>query len=205
MLTVWGRANSVNVQKVMWTVGELDIAHVRIDAGGSFGGLDSSEFLARNPSGKIPVIEDDGFVLWESNAIVRYLGAKYGAGSFWPETPEARAETDKWVEWTANGLYPDFITVFWELHRVSESERNMDLVESALTRLNKSFQLAEQILDGKRFVAGDTLTFGDISFGTNLYRYFNMEIARPSLPGIEAYYASLKERPAYQVHVMVPF
>ena len=205
MLTVWGRANSVNVQKVMWTVGELDIAHVRIDAGGSFGGLDTPEFLARNPNGTIPVIEDDGFVLWESNAIVRYLGAKYGAGSFWPVAPEARAETDKWVEWTANVLYPDFITVFWELHRVPESERNIDLVESALARLNKSCQLAEQMLEGKRFVAGETLTFGDISFGSSLYRYFTMEIVRPSLPGIEAYYASLQERPAYQVHVMVPF
>ena len=205
MLTVWGRANSVNVQKVMWTVGELDVAHVRIDAGGTFGGLDTPEFLARNPNGKVPVIEDDGFVLWESNAIVRYLSAKYGTGSFWPVDPEARAETDKWVEWTANVLYPDFITVFWELHRVSESERNMDLVESALARLNKSCQLAEQMLEGKRFVAGETLTFGDISFGSILYRYFNMEIVRPSLPGIEAYYASLQERPAYQVHVMVPF
>ena len=205
MLTVWGRANSSNVQKVIWTVGELDIAHVRIDAGGTFGGLDSPEFLARNPSGKIPVIEDDGFVLWESNAIVRYLGAKYGAGRFWPKAPEARAQADQWVEWIANTLYPDSITVFWELHRVSESERNMDLVESALVRLNKSFQLAEQMLEGRRFVAGDTLTFGDISFGSNLYRYFNMEIARPSLPGIEAYYASLQERPAYRVHVMVPF
>lgn len=205
MLTVWGRANSSNVQKVMWTVGELDVPHVRIDAGGTYGGLDSPEFLARNPNAKIPVIEDDGFVLWESNAIVRYLGAKYGAGSFWPVDPRARAESDQWVEWTANVLYPDFITVFWELHRVAETERNMHLVESALVRLNKSFQLAEQMLTGRSFVAGDALTFGDISFGGNLYRYFNMAIERPSLPGIEAYYASLQERPAYKVHVMVPF
>ena len=205
MLTIWGRANSSNVQKVMWTVGELDVAHVRIDAGGSFGGLDTEDFLAKNPNGKIPVIEDDGFVLWESNAIVRYLGAQYGAGSFWPEDPKARAEADKWVEWTANVLYPDFITVFWELYRVPEGERNMDLVDSAIVRLGKSFELAERMLDGRRFVAGDTLTFGDISLGSNLYRYYNMDIERPHLPAIEAYYLHLQERPAYRVHVMVPF
>ena len=205
MLKVWGRANSSNVQKVMWTVGELEIAHVRIDAGGPFGGLDTPEFLAMNPNGKIPVIEDDRFVLWESNAIVRYLGAQYGASSFWPVDPQDRADADKWVEWTANVLYPDFITVFWELHRVAEGERNMDLVESALVRLNKSFELAEEMLGGRRFVAGEALTFGDVSFGSNLYRYFSMDIARPSLPGIEAYYEQLRERPAYAVHVMVPF
>src|SRR3712207_3006566 len=93
MLRVWGRTNSINVQKVMWTVTELGLEHERIDAGGAFGGLDTAAYWALNPNRRIPTVEDDGggVVVWESNAIVRYLAARYGAGSLWPEDPAARA------------------------------------------------------------------------------------------------------------------
>ena len=95
MLRIWGRTNSINVQKVMWAVGELGLAHERIDAGGAFGGLDTAEYGAMNPNRKVPTIDDDGEVLWESNACVRYLAARYGAGSLWAEDPAERARADR--------------------------------------------------------------------------------------------------------------
>ncbi len=86
MLKIWGRLSSVNVQKVVWAVRELALPHTLTEAGGAFGGLDTPEYGRMNPNRRVPVIDDGGFVLWESNAIVRYLAARYGAGSLWPAT-----------------------------------------------------------------------------------------------------------------------
>src|SRR4028119_2075997 len=94
MITIWGRKNSVNVQKVLWCCDELELPYERVDAGGTFGGTQEPEYLAMNPTGLIPTIRDDGFTLWESNTIVRYLAAKYGTGSLWPEDPVARAPAE---------------------------------------------------------------------------------------------------------------
>ena len=115
MLNIWGRNNSINVQKVMWTVGELGLEHHRIDAGGRFGGLDTPEFDALNPNRLVPAIEDDGVVVWESNTIVRYLAARYGADSLWPADPARRAQADKWMDWMITSLLPDMTVVFWGL------------------------------------------------------------------------------------------
>ncbi len=111
MLTIWGRANSINVQKVMWTVGELGLGHTRIDAGGAFGGLDTDEYAARNPHRRVPVIDDDGVIVWESNAIVRYLCARHAAGTLWATDPAERAMADRWMDWQAASLVADLATV----------------------------------------------------------------------------------------------
>ena len=99
MLEIWGRRNASNVIPVMWAIGELDIPYLRHDVGGSFGGLDTAEYLAMNPNGRIPTITDDGCILWESNAIIRYLSAKYGEGSLWNPDPAIRSSADRWMEW----------------------------------------------------------------------------------------------------------
>src|SRR5690606_22701182 len=117
MLTVWGRTNSINVQKVMWTVGELGLEHERIDAGGAFGGLDTAEYGRMNPNRRIPVLQDGELGLWESNAIVRYLAARYGAGTLWAEDPAQRSEADRWMDWMVTTLLPDMTVVFWQLVR----------------------------------------------------------------------------------------
>ena len=100
MLTVWGRRSSFNVQKVMWLIGELELAHQHIDAGGAFGGLDAPAFLAMNPHGRVPVIRDDEATVWESHAILRYLAARYGNGRFWSDDPVVRARVDGWMDWS---------------------------------------------------------------------------------------------------------
>jgi glutathione S-transferase len=206
MLKVWGRRNSINVQKVLWAVGELGLAHEHIDAGGPFGGLDTEEFAELNPNRRVPVIDDDGTVVWESHAIVRYLAAKYGAGTLWPEDPGARAQSDMWTDWTAADLQPAFIGgVFWNFYRTPEAQRNWPAIRQGIARSAILFRLLDRHLEGRHFVAGDQLTFGDIPAGSQLYRYFELEIDRPALPSVEAWYERLRERPAYREHVMVPF
>jgi glutathione S-transferase len=205
MLKVWGRRNSINVQKVMWAVGELGLAHEHIDAGGSFGGLDTDEFGTMNPNRRVPVIDDDGIVVWESHAIVRYLAAKYGAGALWPEDAGARARSDLWTDWVLADLQPAFIGLFWNLYRTPEEQRNWNLIRQGVARSAILFQLLDRELGAHAFIAGDALTIGDIPAGTQLYRYFELEIDRPALPNVEAWYARLQEREAYRSHVMVSF
>ncbi len=204
MLRVWGRTNSINVQKVMWAVGELGIAHERIDAGGAFGGLDTDEYGERNPNRRVPTLDDDGLVIWESNACVRYLAARYDAGGLWPDDPAARAPADMWMDWQQTTLVPDMTVVFWGLVRTPEAKRDLGAIDAAARRLGDTWRVLETQLAGRRFVAGDQLTIGDIPVGAGCYRYFNLPIERPLLPNVEAWYERLKTRPAFREHVMLP-
>jgi glutathione S-transferase len=204
MLRIWGRTNSINVQKVMWAVGELGRPHERIDVGGAFGGLDGAEYRALNANGRIPTIEDDGVVVWESNACVRYLAARYSAGSLWPEDPVTRAAADMWMDWQQTTLLTDMTTVFWGLVRTPEAERDHAAIEAAAGRLGGLWRRLDNHLAGRRYVAGDHFTMGDIPVGATCYRYHQLAIERPKLAAIEAWYGRLQERAPYRTHVMLP-
>jgi glutathione S-transferase len=204
MLRIWGRTNSINVQKVMWAVGELGLAHERIDAGGAFGGLDTEDYGARNPNRRIPTVEDDGVVVWESNACVRYLAARYGAGRLWPEDVRRRAGADMWMDWQQTTLLADMTLVFLGLIRTPEAQRDQAAIKAAAERLGVTWRVLDGHLADRRFVAGDTLTIGDIPVGAACYRYYNLPIARPGLPNLEAWHERLKQRPAFREHVMLP-
>jgi glutathione S-transferase len=206
MLTVYGRKSSFNVQKVMWLVGELNIAHRHIEMGGAFGGLDTAEFRALNPHGRVPVIVDGNVTVWESHAILRYLAARYGRDGFWSEDAAVRSQWERWMDWAHTTLQPDFLTgVFWGFYRTPEPQRDMRAVEKKIRRCTTHFQLLDSILADRPFLLGDRLTLADIPAGTHLYRYFNIDIARPHLPNVERWYRTLGERPTYRAHVMVPF
>ena len=205
MLTVWGRTTSFNVQKVMWTIGELGLEHRRIEAGGAYGGLNSPEYLAMNPNGKIPVIDDSGVWVWESNAIVRYLAGRYGAGTLCPDNLGARAAADQWMDWMLTTLYPDWIATFYGMVRTPPSKRDPQALAASVALTAKHYGLLDAHLAQSAYVAGDRLTMGDIPIGSTLHRYFDMEIERPRLANLEAYYARLKERPAFRDHAMVSY
>ena len=206
MLKIWGRRSSYNVQKVMWLIGELDLAHQHIDAGGSAGGLDVPAFLATNPHGRIPVIQDDDAVVWESHAVLRYLAARHGAGRFWSDDPVARAAVDGWMDWSQTALQPDFLTgVFWGFYRTPADKRNWPAIKSALARCASDFEKLDRLLEGRSFLLGESLSLADITAGTALYRYFELEIDRPTLPHFERWYANLQQRDAYRKHIMIPF
>lgn len=207
MLTIWGRADSSNVQALMWAVGELGLAHRRFDAGERFGGTDTPAFLAMNPNGTIPVLKDgDGPALWETGAILRYLANRYAPESFWPADPLARADTDRWAEWAKINVALGFTgPVFWRVVRTPEAQRNPEAISHALAALTARLRIAEAQLSRHPFLAGDTLTLADIQFGHVLYRYFDIDIARPDLPALAAYYNRLCTRPAYAEHVRVSY
>jgi glutathione S-transferase len=206
MLTIWGRRNSFNVQKVMWLAGELGLVHERIDAGGPFGGLDTPEFRARNPHGRVPVIDDDGVVIWESHAILRYLAARYGASAFWAEGAANCAEADQWIEWAQTALLPNFLNgIFWSYYRTPEAMRNTKAIERAVAQCAEHVLLLDRRLAGRPYICGEKITLADIPAGTMLFRYYGLDIARPNAPHVEAWYARLRDRPAYATHVMVPF
>lgn len=206
MLKVWGRRSSANVQKVLWLVGEMGLPYTHSPAGGDFGGLDDPAFRALNPHGKVPVIEDGGIVVWESHAILRYLAAAHGADRFWSPDPAVRARIDGWMDWAQTALQPAFLSgVFWGWYRTPEAQRDAAAVAKALDQTAACLARVDRQLADCAFVAGETLSLADIAVGTHLYRWFELEIARPVLPRLEAWYERLTARPTYREHVMVPF
>ncbi|PTS90354.1 MULTISPECIES: glutathione S-transferase family protein [unclassified Caulobacter] len=206
MLKVWGRRSSFNVQKVLWLVGELDLPHEHIPASGDFGGLDDPGFLAMNPHGRIPVIDDGGTIVWESHAILRYLAAQHGGLAWWPKTPADRVATDGWMDWAQSTLQHDFLTgVFWGWYRTPETQRDLTAVRTALAACARHFTLLDEVLARRPFLGGAAPGLADIPLGTHLYRYFALEIDRAPTPHVEAWYTRLRERPAYRQHVMIPF
>ncbi len=205
MLKIWGRASSINVQKVMWAIGELDLEYERIDVGGKFGGLDSPDIKARNPHGLIPILEDNSATVWESHAIVRYLAAQYGDGSLWPSNPAPRATADMWMEWAQTVLQHDFIQLFWNLYRTPVEHHDHALLAKLTKACGENFTQLDKVLGKQAFITGDQLTYGDIPIATQFYRYFTLEIERPAIPNVEAWYARLRENAAYAEHVMVPY
>jgi glutathione S-transferase len=205
MLTVWGRRNAHNVQKVTWLVGELGLAHRHVPLGGGFGGLDDPAFLTMNPHGRVPVIDDDGVVVWESHSILRYLAARYGKHTFWSEDPGERSRAERWMDWNLASLQPAFMDLFWGFYRTPDAERDWPKIRDALARTAHAMEQLDRQLAGRAFLAGDSLTLADVPAAVSLYRYFNLEIERPPLPNVETWYGRLSERPAYRTHVMIPF
>ncbi len=206
MLTIWGRPSSFNTQKVLWLADELSLNYKHIPAGGSFGGLDTPRFLAMNPHGHVPVIDDDGTVVWESHAILRYLAARYGKHQFWSDDPGTRAQVEAWMDWAQTSLQPDFLLgVFWAFYRTPEHARNWDAIRTKIARCAQHFRLLDSILSGRPYLGGETITLADIPAGTALYRYFELEIERPSVPNVEAWYRRLASHPGYRTWVMRPF
>jgi len=204
-LTLWGRLSSCNVQKAVWLLEELQLPYERLDAGGDFGGLDDPEYRAMNPHGRVPTLKDGVTVVWESEAILRYLAARYGAPQFWSDDPAARAAVDQWLAWTAASLYRDWIDLFWR--RVRTPPQQQDAAEIERLRQNTAARYAflDSQLASRPFLAGDTFSLADIAAGMTLYRWYEMPIARPELPALRAWYERLLERPAYRKGVCLPF
>lgn len=204
-ITVWGRANSANVQKVMWLLGELGAPHKRIDAGGKFGGLDTPQFQALSPHARVPVLVDGETVVFESNACLRYLAEKFEVESLWPAGPRERSQVDRWLEWSHNDWAPAVLFLFGMLMRTPADQRQPQRMEQAQAALASLAGRVEGWLAERPFVAGETMTLADLVFATPLYRYYTLPIERAEAPALKAYYEKMCERPAYAKHVMVDY
>ena len=195
-LRLWGRLSSVNVQKVVWCLEELGRDYERFDVGGKFGGNDTPEFLVMNPTGLVPVIDDDGFVLAESNAIVRYLAAKARSPLF-PDAARDRADVDRWMEWQSTNWTPAMGPVFWQLVRTPEAQRDAAVIEASRGKSEKLAGVLDLHLSRRRFVASDHFTAADIVLGCAAHRWLNLpSMKREPRPNLERWYSELKSRPA---------
>ena len=204
MLKIWGRANSSNLKKVTWLCEEISLPYERIDAGMSFGVVNTPEYRKLNPNGLVPTIDDEGFILWESNAIVRYLAAKHTAGTLWPTDLKVRADADRWMDWCTSTLWPAFRPVFWNLIRTPADKRSQKEIDEGSQKTGELLTRLDGYLAGRKFVAGDQLTIGDIAFGPVVYLVQNVPFDRPKLANYDAWYARISERPAFKKVVALP-
>jgi glutathione S-transferase len=201
MLTIWGRLNSHNVKKVVWFAEEIGLTYVRHDVGGAFG-MDAA-YLALNPNALIPTIEDEGVLLWESNAILRYLAARHAPERFWPDDPAARAQADKWMDWQfdyAAAQGPAFLNLI----RRPPTERDADAVRRSAERSGEMMAKVDDELSKRPWLSGEQFGIGDIPMGVYAHTWLTLAIERPVLPHVSAWYDRLKSRPGYAAQVMIP-
>ncbi len=204
MLKIWGRINSVNVKKVVWTAEECGVAYERIDAGMQYGVVSTPAYLAMNPNARVPTLDDDGFVLWESNTMVRYLARRYGQGTLDPQDLRQYADADRWMDWCTSTLAGAFRNVFWGMVRTPIEQRDAKAIETSRVETAKLLAIPEAVLAHQPYLAGAQFTMGDIPLGCFVHLWLSMPIERPAHPALSAWHARLAARPAFQKAVNTP-
>jgi len=204
MITIWGRTNSLNVQKVLWGLQELGLPYERINAGLQYGVNDTPAFKAMNPNGLIPVLKEDDFILWESHAILRYLAAQHGRGSLWPKSDRVAAHADQWMDWCNSIVWPHMRPVFHNLVRAPVDQRDMQAVAAGATGLAASFLILDEHLKKYPFVAGDVFTIGDIPLALLFYRWVSLVNDRPVTLALDQWFARVSSRDGYVKHCAAP-
>ncbi len=202
MLKIWGRNNSSNVQKVVWALTEMNIPFERIDAGGNFGKTQEPSYLAKNPNALVPTLEDDdGFTMWESNSIIRYLAAKNAARVLEPADPKVRAHAQMWMDWQLTVFGPAITPVFWQLIRTPADQRDQNAIRLGNERTIAAAKIMDAQLGRTAFLASDTFSYGDIPVGIHTYRYMQLIAERPPTPNLDRWYAAISSRPGFKQHV----
>ena len=204
MLQILGRSNSVNVQKVLWCCEEMDLPYDRRDAGGAYGVVDTPEYRRLNPNGLVPTIIDDGFVLWESNAIVRYLAARHSAGVLWPDDPRARARADSWMDWSSTVLWQRLRPLFVGLVRTPPARRDAKAMDDARRAVAESVAILDAELARTAFIACDAFSTADIVLGCVIWRWLGLPVDRPVHANVQRWFESLLTRPPYRRIVTLP-
>ncbi len=196
MLKIWGRMSSINVKKVVWTAQELGLDFQRTEAGGLFGLVKTPDYMALNPNSLVPVIEDDGFVLWESNVIVRYLCARHSAGEMYPTDLRERFDAERWMDWQQTTLNPASRPGFWQLVRTPPEQRDAVLLGESNTAVEALMAMLDAHLAQRHYMVGERFTVADIPVACEVHRWFGLPQARQSRPHLERWYEQLCARQA---------
>jgi glutathione S-transferase len=202
MIRILGRKSSSNVQKVLWCCAEIGLAHEREDVGAQYGRNRTPEYLTLNPNGLVPTMIEDDFVLWESNAIVRYLASQYGNGRLWPSDPRVAASASRWMDWQLSALAAPLAVLYRSLLKRGEQLSAAEVM-AAKQRANAMWTLLDGELAKSRYVAGSELTVGDIAFGNSIARWYAVPLERPELPNLRAWFERLSARPAFRASIEV--
>ena len=204
MLKIIGRKTSSNVQKVLWACAEMGVKFERQDAGMQFGVTNTPEYIAMNPNKLVPTIIDDGFILWESNSIVRYLAQKHGMGTLCPTDLKVRASAERWMDWQLSTMGSAFSPMFHGLVRTPPDKRDPQAIEKSRANTETKFEIMDSYLGKTRFLGGDQFSFGDIPLGIYAYRWYAFEgIKRKDLKNLKRWYDDLCKRPGFKEHVMI--
>ncbi len=201
MLTIWGRTNSHNVKKVLWFAQEISLPFVRHDVGGQFGMSDA--YLAMNPNALIPTIKDGDLILWESNAILRYLAQRYAPETLWPADPALRAAGDKWMDWQF-GFADAQRGAFYNLVRRKPEERDAQAIAQSARMAGQAMEILDRALSAQPWLSGADFGVADVPMGVYAHTFFTLDIERPDVPHVRAWYDRLRKRPAYAETVMIP-
>ena len=205
MLKIWGRKNSLNVQKVLWCCAELDLPFERVDWAGEFGGNDDPTYRAMNPNGRVPTIQNGTDIVWESNSCIRYLcNATPGGERLLPQDAYGRSKVERWMDWQLATLNPPVVTLHIGHIRTPPEKRNAAALETARKQAIEQLQVIDRQVAQQPYLAGDSLTLADIGNGIQTYRWFNYPIERPDLPHLKAWFDRLNERPGFQAHIVAP-
>ncbi len=204
MLKIWGRNTSSNVQKVIWALGEMNVPFERIDVGGAFGKTKDAPYLAMNPNSLVPTLEEeDGFTLWESNSIVRYLAARHASRVLEPADLKVRAVAQKWMDWQLSVLGPVITPVFWGLIRTPPEQRDANAIASGKEKTIAAARIMDVQLGNTAYLAGSDFSYGDIPAGIMIYRYMQLIPERPATPNLDRWYAAISARAAFKQQVAV--
>ena len=204
MLKIWGRNTSSNVQKVIWALAEMKIPFERIDVGGAFGKTKDEFYLKMNPNSLVPTLEEeDGFTMWESNSITRYLAAKHAARVLEPADLKTRARAQMWMDWQLSVMAPAITPVFWNLIRTPPEKRDQKAIDTGKEKTVTAAKMMDQQLGRTKFMAGDEFSYGDIPVGIMIYRYTQLIPERPATPNLDRWYAAISSRPAFKAQIAV--
>lgn len=206
MITLWGRNNSTNVKKVLWVLEELELPFEQIQAGLQHGVNNTPEYLAMNPTGLVPLLKDDATnsVLWESNAIIRYLAAQYGESKLWIAEPAKRAQMEKWMEWANSTLTPSHRKLLMGYVRTPIEKRDNAAIEAAAKECEALFAIMDNALANQRWFSGDAFGLGDIAIAPFVYNLLNSGLTWQPRTHLQRWTEQLEERPAYRKVVMIP-
>lgn len=206
MMKIWGRSNSINVQKVVWAANEFGLPYQRIDAGMEFGIVKTPDYLTKNPNGLVPCVEVDGLTLWESNAIVRYLASRHPQSHepLWPTDPGLRVLADRWMDWQTTTLYPAMHAAFIGLVRTPPERRNAEAIETSIALYETKMAILDAQLAQNEFLAGADFPMGDIPCGAVVHRWLHMPVERKPWPNVERWYRSIAARPAARTALILP-
>lgn len=204
MLKIWGRANSINVQKVLWCCGELALEYERIDAGNEFVITKTPEYRELNPNGLVPTIEDGDFLLWESNVIVRYLSHKAGDGRLFPAATKTRFDAERWMDWQATVFWPALRPLFIQLIRTQPAKHDAAIISRAEELSLAALRILDARLSDRCFLAGDKFSMGDIPAAVTVHRWYELDTAHPKLHHLRRWYEQMKERRPFKEVVMTP-
>jgi glutathione S-transferase len=197
VLEVWGSTSAANVQKVTWFLEEIGQPFVARGIGYTGSDPIDEVYLKVRGGEASPILKDGELVLWEGNAVIRYLAETYAPGRFYPAALAARAEADRWMDYQLSTIRPP-------LHAMLRDQLDVRAVTRNAAKLAEAMEPVEAALARRPYLAGDTFTIGDIPVGINAYRWFLLDVERPKSPAIEAWVERLKARPAFAKTIVPP-